>query len=166
MKKGVYSTVADWQDVIDLNYDNKQLGHAMTDALKYWVKEFDIDGYRCDVAGMVPQTFWESARASLDSIKPVFMLAEWDTPEVHTAFNMSYGWKMYSKFNEIHAGKAGREDLYKLFFDHIKSLPKDGIIMQFTSNHDEIPGMVQNLNDWVRLHQPLQHSHFYYPGCP
>ncbi|MBK6680090.1 MAG: alpha amylase C-terminal domain-containing protein [Ignavibacteriales bacterium] len=129
--------VADWQDVIDLNYDNKQLWHAMTDALKYWVKEFNIDGYRCDVAGMVPQTFWESARASLDSIKPVFMLAEWDTPEVHTAFNMSYGWKMYSKFNEIHAGKAGREDLYKTLFDHIKSLPKDGIIMQFTSNHDE-----------------------------
>jgi len=66
----------DWSDVVDFNYDNKDMRNHMIKALKYWVKEFDIDGYRCDVAGMVPVDFWENAVHELNKIKPVFMLAE------------------------------------------------------------------------------------------
>ncbi len=84
--------VKDWSDVIDLNYDNKDLWKYMINALSYWIKEFDIDGYRCDVAGMVPIEFWNEARAELDIIKPVFMLAEAEKPEMHSAFDMTYGW--------------------------------------------------------------------------
>ena len=50
----------------------------------YWVKEADIDGFRCDMAGMVPTDFWEEAREALDSVKPVFMLAEaWEIGRAH-----------------------------------------------------------------------------------
>jgi pullulanase/glycogen debranching enzyme len=48
----------------------------MIEALKYWITEADIDGYRCDMAGLVPTDFWETARVELDKVKPVFMLAE------------------------------------------------------------------------------------------
>lgn len=68
--------VDDWSDVIDLNYDKKELWREMINALKFWVTECDIDGFRCDVAGMVPTEFWIEARKELDKIKPVFMLAE------------------------------------------------------------------------------------------
>ncbi|GAB5409320.1 MAG: hypothetical protein BalsKO_16850 [Balneolaceae bacterium] len=68
--------VDDWSDVIDLNYNNQDMRDAMTDALVYWVKEFDIDGYRCDVAGMVPTDFWINAHKEMDKVKDVFMLAE------------------------------------------------------------------------------------------
>ncbi len=54
----IISPNPDWTDVADLNYDNKELWNEMIAALKYWVEECDIDGYRCDVAGMVPIEFW------------------------------------------------------------------------------------------------------------
>ena len=70
----IISPVPDWTDVADLNYNNPNMRAAMIDAMKYWVKEANIDGYRCDVAGSVPVDFWNQARAELDAIKPVFML--------------------------------------------------------------------------------------------
>jgi len=62
--KGELLSPFDWSDVIALDYDNPDLRNAMTDALKYWVKEFDVDGYRCDVAGLVPTGFWRRHAAS------------------------------------------------------------------------------------------------------
>ena len=82
----------DWLDVADLNYDNREMRAAMQDAMLYWVKEHDIDGFRCDVAGMVPLDFWTDTRPKLDAVKEVFMLAEGAETELHEAFNMTYGW--------------------------------------------------------------------------
>ena len=66
---------------------------TLTDAMKYWVSEVDIDGYRCDVAGFVPTDFWNNVRKELDAIKPVFMLAEWEDRDLHAAaFDMTYAW--------------------------------------------------------------------------
>ena len=82
--------IEDWSDVIDFNYDNPELREAMLSALEYWVREFDIDGYRCDVAGMVPTDFWVHAHTELDKIKDVFMLAEDGEPELLLeAFDMN-----------------------------------------------------------------------------
>ena len=55
---------------------------SMIDAMKYWVTEFNVDGYRCDVAGKVPTDFWVRAHIELDEIKDVFMLAEDGEPEL------------------------------------------------------------------------------------
>ena len=68
----------DWADIIDFDYDQAGLREYMTGALRYWVEDMGVDGYRCDVAGFVPLDFWETARAELEAIKPVFMLAEWE----------------------------------------------------------------------------------------
>ncbi len=131
------SPAPDWTDVADLNYENKELWTAMIDALKFWVKEYDIDGYRCDVAGMMPIEFWVKARKELDNIKPMFMLAEWDTPEMHNAFDMTYDWTLHKIMNGIAEGEKSVTDL----IDHInidnKKYPIDAFRMQFTSNHDE-----------------------------
>ena len=84
----------------------------MLGALCYWVAEFDIDGYRCDVAGFVPTDFWEHARAELDAIKPVFMLAEWEARELHeSAFDMTYAWSWNTSMHEIAMGKANVDAL-------------------------------------------------------
>ena len=68
----------DWDDIIEFDYHNATLRQYMTEAMKYWVRETDIDGFRCDVAGFVPTDFWNNVRRELDEIKPVFMLAEWE----------------------------------------------------------------------------------------
>lgn len=130
--------VPDWSDVAKLNYDNKEMRAAMTDAMKYWIKECDIDGYRCDVAMMVPTDFWNDVRSSLDSIKPVFMLAESEMKEHHLrAFDMSYSWEFLHLMNEIAAGKKDLSEIDKYLERQDTAFPKSAYRMYFTTNHDE-----------------------------
>ncbi len=130
--------VDDWSDVIDFDYENNELWSYMTGALKYWVEECNIDGYRCDVAGMVPTEFWNQARAKLDAIKQVFMLAEWETPEMHEyAFDMTYGWDFHHLMNEIAEGEKNAKDIDKYWKTEHKTYPANAYRMMFTTNHDE-----------------------------
>lgn len=128
----------DWSDVVDLNYDEPGLREAMTDALEFWVREANIDGYRCDVAGMVPTEFWEDARKRLDAIKPVFMLAEAEEPEHHIrAFDMSYAWELHHLMNQVAKGKAPADTMQVYYKKQDTLYPANAYRMLFTSNHDE-----------------------------
>jgi glycosidase len=128
----------DWSDVADLNYENKALWDEMISALKFWVTESDIDGYRCDVAGMVPTEFWERARKELDEIKPVFMLAEAEQPDHHVrAFDMSYAWELHHIYNSIAKGEKNANDLMNYFSKQDTLYPVDAYRMNFITNHDE-----------------------------
>jgi len=133
----IISPNPDWTDVADLNYDNKELWKEMIDALKFWVEECDIDGYRCDVAGMVPSDFWIETRTELEKIKNVFMLAEWDTPEIHLAFDMTYDWDLHHILNGIAKEEKTVTDLIEHLNKNEEEFPANAFRMQFTSNHDE-----------------------------
>jgi glycosidase len=129
-----------WTDVTGLDWSKPGSGlwKGMTDAMLYWVRETDIDGFRCDVAGKVPTPFWNQARDALDRVKPVFMLAEADKPELHEhAFDMTYGWDTKDLFKDIAKGKKDARAL-KEFVNHPpKAFPPGAYRMRFTSNHDE-----------------------------
>lgn len=128
----------DWADIIDLNYDQPELRAYKTRALKYWVEEFDIDGYRCDVAGYVPLDFWETARAELNAIKPVFMLAEWQQRDLHRyAFDATYGWAWKEAAQRIAQGQSDAGDLRGFLGDQISTWPLDAYRMLYTENHDQ-----------------------------
>jgi len=134
----IISPVDDWSDVADFNYDNPEMRDFMIDALKYWVTDFNIDGYRCDVAAMVPTDFWNLVRFELDKIKPVFMLAEANEPKLHEyAFDMTYAWDTHNLLNEIAQGKKSVSDLVKLLKSEKTKYPENAYHMNFTSNHDE-----------------------------
>ena len=134
----IVSPVKDWTDVADLNYNNKQLRKYMINALKFWVKQADIDGFRCDVAGMVPTDFWNDARKQLDKVKPVFMLAEWESPELHKkAFDMTYSWELNGLMNDIAKKIRTADQLDTLFKKLNAEYDKNDYFMNFTSNHDE-----------------------------
>lgn len=128
----------DWTDVAQLNYDNKALWTGMIDAMKFWVKNCDVDGFRCDVAMKVPTAFWNEARASLDSLKPVFMLAEAEQRDHHQhAFDMSYGWEFMHLCNELAQGKKKLSDLDLYLAKQDTAFPRSAYRMYFTTNHDE-----------------------------
>lgn len=128
----------DWTDVAQLNYENKALWAGMIDALKFWVSECNIDGYRCDVAEKVPTPFWDEARAALDSIKPVFMLAEAERKEHHLkAFDMSYAWEFMHICNELAKGTKKLTDIDKYMAKQDTAFPTSAYRMYFTTNHDE-----------------------------
>ena len=128
----------DWTDVADLNYENMDMQNDMIAALRYWVREADIDGYRCDVAGYVPMDFWNRAKDSLDVDKDLFMLAEWDEPEMHDdAFHMTYGWGLHHEMNGIAKGEKTVSDFVSFVNEDFERYPNDAIRMNFTTNHDE-----------------------------
>ena len=128
----------DWSDIIEFDYNSCELREYMINALCYWVEEFDIDGYRCDVAGYVPKDFWQQARSELGKIKPIFMLAEWESRDMHEhAFDMTYAWS----WNEIMHGIARHglplDKLRKYYSWNERSWPKQAYRMTFVSNHDK-----------------------------
>jgi glycosidase len=128
----------DWTDVVRFDYNNPEMRKWMIETLKYWLTETGIDGFRCDVAHMIPVSFWDSCRMELDKVKPIFFLAEADQPELHAkAYDASYDWKFHHIMNQIAKGKKSANDIEK-HFNWVDSIyPQGSILMEFTSNHDE-----------------------------
>lgn len=127
-----------WADVIGLDYSKPAVRQGMIAAMSYWVKTANIDGFRCDVAWTLPVDFWEQARAELDQIKPMFMLAEADTPELQNrAFDMTYDWVLFHTLVDVAKGKKDARDLARVYTDPARRYPAGAYRMTFTSNHDE-----------------------------
>ncbi len=137
--KGNITYPYDWFDIAALNYNNRELRRYMTDMLKYWIREFDLDGFRCDVAGEVPTDFWEQARAELDRIKPdIFMLAEAHKAELLVkAFELDYSWPLHSTLTDVLQGRGRASDLRAAWEDELKKWPRGALHMRFSDNHDE-----------------------------
>ena len=128
----------DWDDIIALDYDQVPLREYMSRAMGHWVREADVDGFRCDVAGFVPLDFWEQVRRDLEEIKPVFMLAEWETRDLHhAAFDASYAWSWNSALHEIAHGRVDLEPLRVYYAWNTRAWPRDAMRMTFVSNHDK-----------------------------
>jgi 1,4-alpha-glucan branching enzyme len=144
--KGNIQTQYDWSDVAKLDFTNKEMRAAMISDMAYWVNTFGIDGFRCDVAFLVPQDFWEQARAQLESIKPMYMLAEmeWNaditpTPNAYfeKAFNTSYGWNYMGVSQDMAKGKKTLSDFRKELQENYHKFPAKMTKLYFITNHDE-----------------------------
>lgn len=129
----------DWYDVADLNYDNQDMRNQMIEDMSYWVKEENIDGFRCDVAGAVPLDFWQQAIPKLREIKSIFMLAEAWEPELMTdnLFDMNYAWDGHHLLNEIAKGKKNANDFHQYINKISEQYESNDILMNFVDNHDE-----------------------------
>ena len=158
-----------WQDVADLNYDNKEMRAEMIEDMLFWITQENIDGFRCDVASAVPLDFWKDAIAKLRAEKEIFMLAESgeaNLVEGMELFDMAYGWDRHHVFNEM----AKSDDAVNLWKESIKRdtnlYEADDIIMTFVTNHDENSwnGTVrERMGDAAELLTALS---FVVPGMP
>ena len=131
--------VPEWTDVAGLNYENADLRKYMTGMLEYWIKQADVDGFRCDVASMVPTTFWEEARRHLTEIKPdIMMLAEASKPELLTnAFDIDYSWPLLSTMNNVLIQSAPASDLQRSWEESVQQFPRGALHMRISDDHDE-----------------------------
>ena len=131
-----------WIDVADLNFDNMEMQNEMIEAMEYWVKEHDIDGYRLDAAHSCPASFWKKSIERLKKIKNVLMLAESDGYhtggfELIELFDMSYNWSGHHVLNRIYKKENNSEDLKLNINRNLNDYSSKHILMNFTSNHDE-----------------------------
>ena len=129
-----------WADVADLNYDNKNMRSEMIDEMLYWIKDENIDGFRCDVASAVPLDFWEEVISKIRDEKDVFMLAEAEEPELvkgKRLFDMVYAWERHHIFNKMANEENAIEIWDKIMEKESERFESDDILMSFVTNHDE-----------------------------
>ena len=131
-----------WTDVADLNFDNMEMQNEMIEAMEYWVKEHDIDGYRLDAAHSCPASFWKKSIERLKKMKNVLMLAESDGYhtggfELIELFDMSYNWSGHHVLNRIYKKENNSEDLKLNINRNLNDYSSKHVLMNFTSNHDE-----------------------------
>lgn len=138
-KGEVIPPIPDWADVADLNYENPALRKYMIEMLKSWIRDYDLDGFRCDVAGFVPTDFWEQARAEVDKIKPdTIWLAEWESPDLFVkAFNLGYSWRNHATLDKVLHGEQPAYEIRKTWEAQKAEFPKNFMLMRFSDNHDE-----------------------------
>ena len=134
----IISPNPNWSDVAKLDYSQPGLRKYMIDMMCWWVREVNIDGFRCDVAELVPTSFWNEARARLNKIKPVMMLSEGSIPEHHiAAFDITYSWNIYDQLLPILSGKRPATTLDQILRNEYLTFPTGALRLRFTTNHDK-----------------------------
>jgi alpha-amylase len=128
----------DWNDTRQLNYKNSVLQDSMVRAMKYWIEDTNIDGFRCDVAWNVPASFWRKSIPELKKMKDIFMLAEGDSTYLpKSGFDAVYPWHMFKMMEKVAKGEKSALVLDSINKENETLYPKNTIQMYFTSNHDE-----------------------------
>jgi glycosidase len=146
----------DWTDVAQLDYSKPGLRQYMTDMMVWWVRDIGIDGFRCDVAELVPTSFWDEARSRLNRIKPVMMLSEGSIPEHHArAFDITYSWNIYDVLGPLLSGKRPVALLDQILKNEELQFPAGSLRLRFTTNHDknawDSPAVLKFGEDGLRL---------------
>ncbi|HMK38065.1 MAG TPA: alpha-amylase family glycosyl hydrolase [Bacteroidota bacterium] len=164
----IVSPNSNWTDVAALDYTKPELRRYMIDMMRWWVKDVGIDGFRCDVAELVPNDFWEEARSQLNRIKPVMMIAEGSLPQEHVrAFDLTYSWNVYDALDPLLQGKRPVTLLDQILKNERLQFPTGSIRMRFTTNHDknawDAPAVLKFGADGLRLATVLINT---LPGAP
>jgi cyclomaltodextrinase len=136
----IISPMPAWTDVAALDYSNPQLRQYMISVLKYWLQTFDIDGFRCDSAGMVPTDFWEQARAEIFKVKPdTIMLAEASKPDLLTnAFDIDYSWPLLGTMDDVLIKGAPVSEVRRSWDDSAARFPRGTLHLRISDDHDEM----------------------------
>lgn len=137
-KNGNAAVAADWADTRQLDYKNKTMQDSMINAMKFWLVNTHIDGFRCDVAWNVPESFWTRCITQLRKGRNIFMLAEGDKDYLHrSGFDATYSWDLFHKMIDVAKGASPAFALDSIKTKYDAEYPKNGLELDFTSNHDE-----------------------------
>lgn len=135
----IISSEPGWADVAALDYTQPEVRHFMTGVFEHWAREFDLDGFRCDIAGYMPVAFWQQVREALDAIRPdLFLLAEAESADLlDNAFDALYAWPFHRALNEVMMNGASASRLRQVWEHDNQRLPEGALQLRFTDNHDE-----------------------------
>ena len=147
-ERGALVSPLDWTDVAQLDYNVPELRRYMIEMMLYWMRDIGIDGFRCDVTGLVANEFWSEARPRLDAVKDVIMIAEDDAPRQHVqAFDLTYDWWTYQALGRLASGKMNPTSLAAILANERLDYPADSLRLRFSDNHDlcawHKPGMAR-----------------------
>ncbi|MBS1762579.1 MAG: 1,4-alpha-glucan branching protein [Bacteroidetes bacterium] len=160
-KDGNFVSPFDWHDVIQLNHSNLAQQEEMKNCMAYWIREFDIDGFRADLAHLTPLLFWIDARKRFDKLKPgLIWLAESEDINYCEAFDITFTWRWMHLTEEVIKEK-GSVDVLRQFLEN-ENFP--GLRLYFTSNHDENSWNGTEYDKYNGFAKALAVFSFLYPG--
>lgn len=154
---------ADWSDVVDLDYGSSpHLWVELMSILVGW-REEGVDGFRCDVASLVPVDFWKQARQRVNQYDPglrrerypLVWLAEsvhpsflkkmreaghgaWSEPELHSVFDLSYDYDGWERLEKVWAGERGATEYLDYLYTQETLYPARARKIRFLENHDQM----------------------------
>lgn len=164
---GNFKPPYDWTDVIQINHSNPAEQDAMIDAMKFWVVNFDIDGFRADLAHLTPLAFWKKARTAIEPLKPgLFWLAESEEISYHEVFDATFTWEWMHITEDFYKKKTDIDSLYHLLQKYQTAFPATAYRMYFTSNHDENTWNGTEYEKYAELAKALAVFSFTWNGIP
>jgi len=130
-----------WWDVARLNFQNENLVAEMLDCMKYWIENFGVDGFRCDMAGDMlgrnAADYWQYVAEELRRLNPdLFLLAEWEDPKLHPSFDLTYDWKLFHTYQDVYNGQKSPKEILNNYFAQLKEFSPH-TRLRFLENHDE-----------------------------
>lgn len=128
-----------WQDVAELNYNNSDMRKAMISAMKYWVLEANVDGFRCDAVDFVPSDFWKQALEALKALpgRKLIFLAEGGKADNFTAgFQMNYAWDFYTNLKQVYNEGKAATSVFATHQAEYNAIPVGARKLRYTTNHD------------------------------
>jgi glycosidase len=143
--KGNITYPEDWSDVAWLDYSKPEVRAYIVDVMKHWIREYDLDGLRCDVAHMIPTEFWEQARPELEKVKPsIFLLAEAEEPsQMVKAFDSDYAWELMHAINDSIARTKPATSIREAWLTERKRFPQGTLPLRISDDHDESRAVVR-----------------------
>ena len=137
-ENGQFLSPYDWSDVVQIDHNNEAAHDAMRSAMCFWINEFDIDGFRADLAHLTPLRFWIKARQVTEAIKPdLIWLAETEEPDFYQAFDIVYAWRWMHKTESYFKNGWALDSLHDVLNEEKRMYPENARQLFFTTNHDE-----------------------------
>ncbi|MCU4155652.1 alpha-glucosidase C-terminal domain-containing protein [Carboxylicivirga sp. A043] len=129
-----------WSDVVDLDFNNHAMRAEMIESMKYWVREANIDGFRCDAADWVPVDFWRDAIYQLRKLqegRTLIMLAEGTEPKnLQAGFDMDYAWNFCDVLEGVFNNSQSTANLFQSHFNELEQIPAGKQKLRHNTNHD------------------------------
>jgi glycosidase len=166
----IYPEGTDWTDVADLNFDNREMRLAMIDAMKFWITNVGIDGFRCDAVDYIPADFLKQCVDSLRAIpgKNLLLLAEGSRKDhFESGFDLNYAWDFANQMRKVYLEKDSACSLFKTNEAEYAGVPAGKLKLHFTTNHDE-SAKHSPIVEWVSQRGSMSAfaTSLFFPGCP
>ena len=161
--------VLDWYDIVDLDYSHRELWDYQIDTLKYWAKY--VDGFRCDVAPLLPLEFWKRAREEVEKVRPdAFWLSEsvdagfirflrktgetcLSDSEIYEVFDAAYDYDIFNYWKRYLTGEGALSDYLHELNRQEEIYPDNYVKMHFLENHDRLRAATMTTDISLLSHQ-------------
>ena len=133
---GTFKIMGEWA-FPRFDYSNMEVREYLWSNMLYWVKEFDVDGFRCDVGDAIPVDFWVEGVKRVRAIKEdVIMVNEGRGNEYFAAFDVNYFYEGSFDAVPVAKGEMTAAAFRKKWEDYRLTMPENGRILHYIDNHD------------------------------